>query len=660
MASEEIIDGLPVLGGRVLSARPDTVDFRDKMYVPTLVEVPAARLLNDYRIAGSDVEVLDQGQEGACCGFALAAVANHLLQTRDNTPDLRPVSARMLYEMAQRHDEWPGENYAGSSARGAVKGWHKYGVCGEEAWPYVVGQKGGRLTHERIQDAKERPLGAYFRVNHRDLVAMHSAITEVGILFATATVHKGWNQVRKNGVIKYHDVPSGGHAFAIVGYDTNGFWIQNSWGSDWGHEGFGHLSYRDWLENGSDVWVTRLGVPVRLDTPMAYTASTYSGTQMGQGISVADLRPHVVSLGNNGLPHHRGGFPNTAEEIGDFITRDFLRLTDNWKKRRILLYAHGGLVREKGAIQRVAEYRESMMRSEVYPLAFIWHSDFWSTLKNIISDARPAAPAEGVLESVGDFLVDRLDGTLETAARFVGGKAQWSEMKENALAATEGRGGGARVVLRALKKVMSRHRDIEVHVAGHSAGSIFMGPVVRQLAKFTNINTCQLWAPACTTDLFKRYYLPHLSGAGRAIREFALYTLSDKAERDDHCARIYRKSLLYLVSRSFEDEYHPLRWGWPGAPLLGMQRFVEADSEIMDLLKNKTASWIVAPNNSRDPLYASDAKSHGAFDDDRATVKGSLQRILGSADVRVAPQFTLSAASGRSRRAQIKRVVRSG
>jgi hypothetical protein len=28
----------PVLDGRVLSARRDTVDFRDKMYVPTLVE----------------------------------------------------------------------------------------------------------------------------------------------------------------------------------------------------------------------------------------------------------------------------------------------------------------------------------------------------------------------------------------------------------------------------------------------------------------------------------------------------------------------------------------------------------------------------------------------------------------------------------------------
>lgn len=29
--------------------------------------------------------------------------------------------------MARRYGEWPGENYEGSSARGAMKGWHQHG-----------------------------------------------------------------------------------------------------------------------------------------------------------------------------------------------------------------------------------------------------------------------------------------------------------------------------------------------------------------------------------------------------------------------------------------------------------------------------------------------------------------------------------------------------
>jgi hypothetical protein len=39
-------------------------------------------------------------------------------------------------------------------------------------------------------------------------------------------------------------------------------------------------------------------------------------------------------------------------------------------------------------------------------------------------------------------------------------------------------------------------------------------------------------------------------GPGRAIREFTLSTLNDAAKRDDHCARITNKSLLYLGSSS--------------------------------------------------------------------------------------------------------------
>lgn len=75
---------------------------------------------------------------------------------------------------------------------------------------------------------------------------MHAALAEVGILYATATVHSGW-------VIPLETTPLGGHAFAIVAYDTQGFWIQNSWGPDWGLRGLAHISYDDWLSNGTDV-----------------------------------------------------------------------------------------------------------------------------------------------------------------------------------------------------------------------------------------------------------------------------------------------------------------------------------------------------------------------------------------------------------------------
>jgi len=109
----------------------------------------------------------------------------------------------MLYDLARRYDEWPGENYDGSSARGAMKGWHKHGVCSDSVWPYKPGrrQKDGGLSETRAADALKRPLGAYVRVHHKALVAMHAAIAEVGILYATSTVDEGWQNVGANGVI---------------------------------------------------------------------------------------------------------------------------------------------------------------------------------------------------------------------------------------------------------------------------------------------------------------------------------------------------------------------------------------------------------------------------------------------------------------------------
>ena len=185
---------------RTLDARPDTLDFRDRMFEPTLIEVPVRRPLQEYRKAA--VPILDQGSEGACTGFGLAAVVHYLLRTRRVVPDRTQVSPRMLYDMARRYDEWPGEAYDGSSARGAMKGWHKHGVCSGTHWKYVGTQSKSRYP-ERFRDALRRPLGAYFRVNHKDIIAMHAAIAEVGSLYATAQVHQGWDDVGKSGRIEW-------------------------------------------------------------------------------------------------------------------------------------------------------------------------------------------------------------------------------------------------------------------------------------------------------------------------------------------------------------------------------------------------------------------------------------------------------------------------
>src|SRR6266576_1624077 len=77
-----------------LDALPDTLDFRDRMFEATLIEVPTNIQLTDYR--RWKIPILDQGREGACTGFGLATVANYLLTRRKVMPDKAPVSPRMF------------------------------------------------------------------------------------------------------------------------------------------------------------------------------------------------------------------------------------------------------------------------------------------------------------------------------------------------------------------------------------------------------------------------------------------------------------------------------------------------------------------------------------------------------------------------------------
>src|SRR4030095_1441572 len=99
--------------------------------------------------------------------------------------------------------------------------------------------------------------------------------------------------------------------------------------------------------------------------------------------------------------------------------------------------------------------------------------------------------------------------------------------------------------------------DVAVGIVGHSAGSIFHAPFVRLLTaskgKITagflkgqngygiKVESCTMWAPACTIRLFKEAYLPAIRAG--AIKRFALFTLTDEVEQNDHCANIYHKSL---------------------------------------------------------------------------------------------------------------------
>jgi uncharacterized protein YcaQ len=117
----------------------------------------------------------------------------------------------MMYEMARRHDHLS-DDLEGSNPRGAIKGWHKHGVCSEALWPYTECVKHGRLTFERVVDASRRMMQGYVRVDSSDVDAIKWAIAERGALFANSMLHEGCYKLGEDHLIPHNpgDTSRGG------------------------------------------------------------------------------------------------------------------------------------------------------------------------------------------------------------------------------------------------------------------------------------------------------------------------------------------------------------------------------------------------------------------------------------------------------------------
>ena len=617
---------------RKLDAFPDRIDLRDWNYQPTLAALPD-EIVNCANVP----EVLNQGQEGACTGFALAAVVNYLLGRRGIK---RGVSPRMLYELARRYDEWPGEDYEGSSARGAMKAWERHGVCARASWSDE--QHGpGHFDEACAEEARLTPGGAYYRVDFRQVRDLHAAIHEVGIVYATLMVHEGWSEPgpatvtcgtgkakTELPVIQRKGRADSGHAVALVGYTAQGFIVQNSWGEGWGAKGFALLPYEDFMLHTTDVWVAQLGVPVTADLWAGGAADTLSGAfRAGQAIPLNEIRPYVIDVGNNGALSDRGNYWTTEADLERLFLHTIPERTQGWKKRRVMLYLHGGLNSEKDVAKRIVAFRDVCLANEIYPLHVMWETDWFTSTKNILEDQFTGAD-ERAGGAFLDHLRDARDRVLELTLAIPGG-ALWGEMKENAQLASEGSSGAMNLVVKyakqakaALAKEVKKGEGAwELHVVAHSAGSILAAHAIPSLASLGLAwKTLQFLAPAMRMQLFKDVVLPEIRE--KHCPRPSLYILSDTGERDDDVGP-YGKSLLYLVSNAFEGER--------GVALLGMQKFLDADGKVKKLLEADVdgRKGVVVSGEAGEIGSIAKSDTHGGFDNDPNTMNSVLTRILG-------------------------------
>ena len=605
---------------------PDRLDLRDRPYIPVLHAPPPPEMAPQLKLP-----VLNQERTNACTGFALASVVNFLLR-KHRDPAAPPMSPFMLYSMARRYDEFPGAaEDSGSSLRGAMKGWYKHGVCRLDLWRRPeMPRPAAKPADDWWLDAARRPLGAYYRVDTRSVTDMHVALHDVGVLYASVVCHGGW--LKGRGVRKgkaYWTIPpaevlpdDGGHAFVIVGYTPAGFIIQNSWGPGWGTGGLAILTYQDWSDNAMDCWVTQLGVATEQHVEIARSPSLRMARGKVQIASDSTLRdrelsPFVIDMENNGRLSGSGVFRTQRTDVEALVDFHVGEARKKWSLKAaeptdVAIYAHGGLTGEESAAETASRWIPALYESRIFPIFLMWETDLWSTLRNRLADLVTGLPRPtgGLVDQLRRFWNQRLERLLAPAGSLI-----WGEMKQNADGISRYRESGGLVLYESgMKSPWFTKAPVRLHLIGHSAGAIVQCHVVDRLAqlgwKFDSVN---FMAAAATVDLFERTLLPRLKD--KTVREFRSFFLADAAEEQDSTCRPilgYSRSLLYLVSESFE--------GGRRAPILGMEKYFGA--EVVSLGLPNVKAWTA-------PGAATASTTHGGFDDDRLTMESIIKLIKG-------------------------------
>lgn len=165
---------------------------------------------------------LDQGPDGACVGFSWA----HEATARPHVQPVAAPTARALYLAAQKIDEWPGENYSGTSILAGAKVAQTYGWLEEYRWAFnvpdalsAVSRRGPAIIGINWYDGMSYPIDGRIKV-YGDVVGGHAILVRsVRLVFQPGTTTE---QKRSPSWYSYLDRKSS----TVL--------LHNSWGPKWG------------------------------------------------------------------------------------------------------------------------------------------------------------------------------------------------------------------------------------------------------------------------------------------------------------------------------------------------------------------------------------------------------------------------------------------
>lgn len=234
--------------------------------------------------------VKNQLNLGSCTANAGTSLYEYMERKAYGSYDKYISASRLfLYKTTRFLMGQEGVGDSGAYIRTTLGAIRMFGVPPEEYWPYTDKDPEFDLEPPTLVTAmaKEWQSVKQFRLDYsadgeENIKRMKEYLAKGYAMQIGFTVYSSYKQANKNngGMIPYPspgESIEGGHSVLIVGYDDakEAFLIQNSWGVNWGDNGFGWLPYQyfragangdvladdcwtitklEWLQTGEFFW----------------------------------------------------------------------------------------------------------------------------------------------------------------------------------------------------------------------------------------------------------------------------------------------------------------------------------------------------------------------------------------------------------------------
>jgi C1A family cysteine protease len=207
--------------------------------VRTAPRVPASASLAQYTVSPGD-----QGQVGSCVSWAIDFTAMSILENEQGISGHPQAPMYTYAQLARGNDQGstPSDTFDILTSQGVD--------TMSDYWQ-------GNSDYTTQPDTGERANAANWKLSGYTPISTGSGI-KAGVQQAISQglpvaisipVYQSFEQISRSQATDYSYYPTqgdqylGGHEITIIGYDSNGVRVQNSWGTSWGDSGYINLSW---------------------------------------------------------------------------------------------------------------------------------------------------------------------------------------------------------------------------------------------------------------------------------------------------------------------------------------------------------------------------------------------------------------------------------